>query len=80
MKRSARHLWLIPPMWLTLVLTGVGIYGTGTLYKGLISHSVPLILLGLSVVLLTTLAVGTPLAYAQNLRREALRRRRERNE
>ena len=76
MKRTNDRPAFLPPVWLTLVVTGLGIYGTGTVYRAL-TGAQPAAdgLIGLAVMLLAVLVLGTPLAMAWQMRRRSKRTR-----
>lgn len=63
--------WFLPPPWLTVILAGGGVYGTGLVYRAFFDGSMTSGLLGLSLLSLGVLALGTPLAYARRLRLQA---------
>lgn len=69
-KEVDRRAASIPPMWLVLTVTGIGIYGTGTAYRWLTGAGPAGDgLTGLGAMLLAVLILGTPLARAWELRR-----------
>lgn len=72
MRRVTDRPKFLPPIWLVLIVTGLGIYGTGTLYRALIGTE-PMGdgLIGLAVMLLAVLVLGTPLAMAWHTRKRA---------
>ena len=72
MKRGNERPKFLPPIWLVLVVTGIGVYGTGIIYRALIGHigwGEGLIRVG--VMLLAVLVLGTPLAMARYVRKRA---------
>lgn len=75
MKARQRRPWFLPPIWFVMVMMIFGVYGTSLLYDMLVHHlSLSIGLLGLSLLSLSVLLLGTPLAMARYLRKAAKNR------
>lgn len=61
--------WFIPPIWLLIIMLGAGTFGSDLVYHALTNGTWLFGLLGLSLLLLAVLVLGTPLAYARYLRK-----------
>ncbi len=76
MKRENDRPKFLPPIWLVLLVTVLGVYGTGLVYDALIGHTGwGEGLVGVAVMLLAVLVLGTPLAMARYVRIRARRAR-----
>lgn len=76
MKRGNERPKFLPPIWLVLMVTVIGVYGTGIIYRALIGHiGWGEGLIGVGVMLLAVLVLGTPLAMARYVRTRAKRAR-----
>ena len=76
MKRGNERPKFLPPIWLVLVVTVIGVYGTWIIYRALIGHiGWGEGLIGVGVMLLAVLVLGTPLAMARYVRKRAKRAR-----
>ncbi|MHB1627471.1 MAG: hypothetical protein ACYCVB_03700 [Bacilli bacterium] len=76
MKRGNDRPRFLPPLWLVLLVTVMGIYGTGLVYDALVGHvGWGEGLVGIAVMLLAVLVLGTPLAMARYVRIRAKRAR-----
>jgi len=66
-----RGRYFIPPMWLTMILTAFGIVGTRFVYSGLVDGAWKLGLLGVVLMVVAIVSLGTPLAYARLIKKVA---------
>lgn len=64
-----RRPWFIPPIWLTIILLGTGIWGTNLVYHAFTGGTWHLGILGLSLMTLSVAVLGTPLAYLRYVRK-----------
>lgn len=67
--RKEKRPWFIPPVWLTVIMLVSGIFGMDLVYHAFTNGTWLYGLLGLSLLLLAVLVLGTPLAYAFVLRK-----------
>lgn len=71
MKQRGERPKFLPPMWLVILLMGFGIYGTSLLYQSVSgTGSWGYGLIGLAIMLLCVLILGTPLAMARIVRKQ----------
>ncbi|MCI0184903.1 hypothetical protein [Sulfoacidibacillus ferrooxidans] len=65
----ARHErpWFLPPIWLVLIITIVGTYGTGVVYHSLTTDDWNGSIGGILALLFAVLLLGTPLGMARYL-------------
>ncbi|QQE78746.1 hypothetical protein [Alicyclobacillus sp. SO9] len=67
----------IPPLWFAALVSVVGIIGMRLLYGAFTKGWVVMGLIGAVLLTAAVIVVGTPLAYAQYVRREAKNKRRK---
>ena len=65
-----KHSILMPPIWLALVLSFVGIIGMNLVYQSLTSGGVVKGVIGGVLLVLGVITVGTPLAFARMYRKD----------
>lgn len=70
-----RGQFFIPPMWLMVVLTGVGIVGTRLVYGAIMNGTWQWGIAGALMMTAAMVMLGTPLAYATVLKKAARQNR-----
>lgn len=65
----------LPPIWMTLVITVLGIYGMNLVYKAVTDGAWGAGLVGAVLLAATVGLLGTPLAYSRIVRKELRARR-----
>lgn len=67
--------FFLPPVWLAALLSVVGIFGMNLLYTSITHGGLVKGIIGGILLVLATVAVGTPLAFARLLRKESHEKR-----
>ena len=67
--KNSQRLWFVPPMWLTIIMLGTGIIGTDLVYHSFTNGTWLYGLLGLLLLLISVLVLGTPLAFIRYLKK-----------
>ncbi|WP_332237588.1 hypothetical protein [Sporolactobacillus sp. KGMB 08714] len=65
----------LPPIWLALLLSAVGIVGMNLLYTSITDGGLIKGMIGALLLVTAMVAVGTPLAFARMLRKEIREKR-----
>lgn len=60
----------MPPMWIALIVTCIGIYGTNLLYMGITKGGMSSGIIGGILLVPSVVFVGTPLAFAYHAKRQ----------
>lgn len=69
----------LPPIWLAVLLSIVGIAGMNLLYQSITDGGFTRGIIGGVLLVITIVLVGTPLAFARTLRKEAGRSRHQKH-
>lgn len=70
-----RRPWFVPPIWLTIIMLVTGILGTNLVYHAFTGGTWRLGFLGLSLMALAVLVLGTPLGYLRYLRKSLIHKK-----
>jgi hypothetical protein len=73
------HSIFLPPVWLVVLLSVVGIVGMNLFYTSLTNGGFIKGIIGGSLLFIATVVLGTPLAFAQQLRRQSRDKRKSKS-